>query len=68
MGGMIAAPDRDPFALMMLGAIIALQQIACAPELKKTWKCNNPRRSPTAIGRSPCFPPPAPLGHRKRTV
>jgi len=52
---MIAAPDRDPFALMMLGAIIALQQIACAPELKKTWKCNNPRRSPAAIGRSPCL-------------
>jgi RNA polymerase sigma-70 factor (ECF subfamily) len=55
MGGMIAAPDRDPFALMMLGAIIALQQISCAPGLKKTWKCNNPRRSPAAIGRNPCL-------------
>ncbi|MGP1629462.1 MAG: hypothetical protein ACTS5V_05940 [Giesbergeria sp.] len=35
MGGMIAAPDRDPFALMMQTAIIALQQIDCVAGIKK---------------------------------
>jgi hypothetical protein len=45
MGGMISAPDRDPFALMMQQEIIALQQSDFASVRKKTQQCNNPRRS-----------------------
>ena len=68
MGGMISAPDRDPFALMMQSEIIALQQSDFAPVRKKTQQCNNPRRSRPSWCAALASTPLTPLGHRTRTV